>query len=47
MGTGRKLSRGQRNIAWIETHCRIPEGKLVGKPVKLTAKQKKVLIYQD
>ena len=41
MGTGRKLSRGQRNIAWIETHCRIPEGKLVGKPVKLTAKQKK------
>lgn len=41
MGTGRKLSRGQRSIAWIETHCRIPEGKLVGKPVKLTAKQKK------
>lgn len=36
----RKLTRGERNIAWIEYHCRIPEGKLVGKPVKLTAHQK-------
>jgi phage terminase large subunit-like protein len=33
-------NRGRRNIAWIEQHCRIPEGKLVGQPVKLTAKQK-------
>lgn len=41
MGTARKLTRGQRNIAWIEAHCRIPEGKFVGRPVKLTAKQKK------
>jgi phage terminase large subunit-like protein len=44
VGTGtrrRVASRGNRNIAWIEAHCRIPEGRLVGKPVKLTAKQKK------
>lgn len=27
--------RGERNIAWIEQHCRIPEGKDVGKPVRL------------
>ena len=37
----RKLKRGDRNIAWIETHCRIPEGKLVGKPVALTKHQRK------
>ena len=40
MGT-RRLTRGQRNIAWIEAHCRIPEGKFVGRPVVLTTKQKK------
>src|SRR5690606_3377084 len=28
-------TRGQRNCRWIEQHCRIPEGKYVGKPVKL------------
>jgi phage terminase large subunit-like protein len=36
-----KLTRGNRNIQWIESHCRIPEGKLVGQPVKLTRHQKK------
>lgn len=36
----RKLSRGESNAAWIEKYCRIPEGKFVGKPVKLTDKQK-------
>ena len=30
-----KLSRSARNIAWIHKHCRIPEGKDVGKPVVL------------
>jgi phage terminase large subunit-like protein len=35
------LSRAERNIRWIETHCKIPEGKLVSRPVKLTAEQKK------
>ena len=40
---GRKKteSRGDRNIVWIERFCRVPEGKLVGKPLKLTVKQKK------
>jgi phage terminase large subunit-like protein len=41
VGTGRKLTRGQRNIAWIESFCRIPEGKFVGRPVALTKHQKR------
>jgi phage terminase large subunit-like protein len=28
-------TRGERNARWIEKHCRIPEGKDVGKPVHL------------
>jgi phage terminase large subunit-like protein len=36
----RKLTRGQRNIAWIEFHARIPEGKDVGKAVRLREWQK-------
>lgn len=38
---GRKVSRGLRNIKWIEQYCRIPEGRLIGRPVKLTPEQKK------
>ena len=34
------LKRSDRNIAWLEKHCRIPEGKLVGKELKLTDAQK-------
>lgn len=34
-------TRGDRNIDWIETHCHIPEGKLVGKPVKLSKEQRR------
>lgn len=37
----RRLTRGARNIAWIEENCRVPEGRLVGQPVKLTVEQKK------
>lgn len=37
------LSRAERNIAWIERHCRIPEGKDVGKPVKLREFQKEII----
>lgn len=37
------MKRGARNIAWIETHCRIPEGKFVGQPVKLCKFQKDVI----
>lgn len=32
---GRKLSRAERNIRWIESHCRVPEGRHVGRPVVL------------
>lgn len=41
MANSRRLTRGARNIAWIEEHCCIPEGKMVGQRVKLTTKQKK------
>jgi phage terminase large subunit-like protein len=38
---GRRLTRGERNIQWVERYCRIPEGKDVGKPVKLRPWQKR------
>lgn len=43
------LSRGARNIAWIEKHCRIPEGRDVGKAVKLRPWQKRAIkkIYDN
>lgn len=34
------LTRAEENIDWIEKYCRIPEGKFVGRPVKLTPEQK-------
>jgi len=40
---GSRLTRGNQNILWIETFCRIPEGKYVGQPVRLSAFQKKVI----
>jgi phage terminase large subunit-like protein len=45
----RRLSRGDRNIAWIQHFCRIPEGKDVGKPVVLRPWQKKEIkkIYDN
>lgn len=39
----RSLTRGERNAAWIEQHCRIPEGLKVGQPVKLTKHQRRWL----
>lgn len=44
-----KLTRGQRNIRWIESYCRIPEGKDVGKPVKLRVWQRREIcrIYDN
>jgi phage terminase large subunit-like protein len=44
-----KLGRGERNIRWVEHFCRIPEGKDVGKPVKLRPWQKRVIkkIYDN
>lgn len=42
-------SRAARNIAWIETHCLVPEGKDVGRPLKLREWQKTELrkIYDN
>lgn len=34
------MTRGARNIAWIEATCIIPEGRLVGQPMRLSAEQK-------
>lgn len=48
-GKAKKETRGERNIKWIETHCRIPEGKDVGKPVVLRSWQRKEIkrIYDN
>src|SRR6185437_3835952 len=37
------LSRGDRNIAWIEQYCRIPEGRFVGQPVRLREWQRDIV----
>lgn len=34
------VTRGNRNISWIEEHCVIPEGRLVGQKMKLTSEQR-------
>lgn len=36
-------SRGQRNVAWIEAKCCVPEGKDVGQPVKLRPWQQDII----
>ncbi len=43
----RVSDRAQRNIEWIESHLRVPEGRLVGKPVQLSPAQREwmELIY--
>lgn len=38
-----RLTRGERNCRWIEAHCKIPEGRLVGQPVKLREFQRRVI----
>jgi phage terminase large subunit-like protein len=44
LGTLKKETEGQRAIRWIETVCRVPEGKDVGKPVRLREWQKQDLL---
>jgi len=46
---GKKQTRGERNIAWIEEWCRVPEGSLVGQKVSLRPWQKKAIcrIYDN
>lgn len=41
MAGPKRETRGQRNVRWIETYCRIPEGRDVGKAVKLRPWQKR------
>lgn len=43
------MTRAERNIQWIETYCRVPEGRDVGKPVLLREWQKDELrkIYDN
>lgn len=45
----KELTRGEKNIKWIETYCRIPEGKFVGRPVRLSPFQDRELrrIYDN
>jgi phage terminase large subunit-like protein len=40
----RPTTRGERNIAWIESHCRVPEGKLIGQAVRLRNWQRAELV---
>lgn len=44
-----EMSRGERNAAWIERHCRIPEGRFVGQQVQLTPEQRRWIsrIYDE
>lgn len=39
-----KKTRGQRVIAFIEKYCRVPEGRHVGKPIKLLRFQKRFIL---
>lgn len=38
------MTRGERVIAFIERYCRVPEGKLVGQPVKLIPFQRRFIL---
>lgn len=46
---GRRVTRGERNCRWIEDWCCVPEGRLVGQPVKLRQWQRKEIkrIYDN
>jgi phage terminase large subunit-like protein len=37
------MTRGDKVIAFIEKYCRVPSGKLVGKPIKLDRFQKRFI----
>lgn len=40
----RELTRGERVIAFIEKYCRVPEGALVGEPIRLAPFQKDFIL---
>lgn len=37
------MTRGERNAAWVESVCRIPEGRFVGQPVRLRPWQRAIV----
>ena len=37
------MNRAERNIAWIERYCRVPEGRLVGQAVQLREWQRDII----
>ncbi|KKN71028.1 hypothetical protein LCGC14_0424450 [marine sediment metagenome] len=37
------MKRSARNAAWIEKHCRVPEGRLMGQPLKVHWVQREIL----
>lgn len=37
-------TRAERNVAWVERHCRVPDGLLLGQPVRLRQWQRDELI---
>jgi phage terminase large subunit-like protein len=37
------VTRAERNIAWIEKYCRVPEGAMVGQQVRLRPWQQDIL----
>lgn len=38
-----EITRGERNIAWVEEFCLVPEGKMVGKPLVLREWQREIV----
>jgi len=36
---------GEEIIAWIEATCRVPEGVLIGQPIKLMDWQKREILH--
>ena len=43
MAVRAEVTRAERNIAWVESHCRVPEGSHVGRPVALRDWQRDIL----
>src|SRR5690625_3653776 len=40
----REMTRGERVVAFVENYCRVPEGKLIGQPLKLADFQRQFLL---
>ena len=38
------MTKGERNIRWIEKYCRVPEGSMVGQPIRLREWQRAEII---